>query len=174
MSMPRTDKTLEVTLANAVAYWNELLAFPTYFPVREDVVSNEAWATDPSTYICNGPYTMTGWDHNSMITLTKNPNYVDAAEVTMETIECYLSDDTNNMLTNFENGSWLFIDNVPNNEIANLKTKYPDEFVVTGQIGTYYVCWNINEEILPEGSNLTGDEAEEAKAGDPPRHRAAV
>lgn len=160
----KDDKTLEVTLANAVAYWNELLAFPTYFPVREDVVSNEAWATDPSTYICNGPYTMTGWDHNSMITLTKNPNYVDAAEVTMETIECYLSDDTNNMLTNFENGSWLFIDNVPNNEIANLKTKYPDEFVVTGQIGTYYVCWNINEEILPEGSNLTGDEAEEAKA----------
>ena len=28
------DKTLEVTLNNAVAYWNELLAFPVYFPVR--------------------------------------------------------------------------------------------------------------------------------------------
>ncbi|MGM9662603.1 MAG: ABC transporter substrate-binding protein, partial [Oscillospiraceae bacterium] len=53
------DKTLEVTLANAVSYWNELLAFPAYFPVREDVVSNEAWATDPSTYVCNGPYTIT-------------------------------------------------------------------------------------------------------------------
>lgn len=55
------DKTLEVTLANAVAYWNELLAFPAYFPVREDVVADEAWATDPSTYVSNGPYTMTGW-----------------------------------------------------------------------------------------------------------------
>ena len=71
-------KTLKVTLANAVSYWNELLAFPTYFPVREDVVSNESWATDPSTYVSNGPYTMTGWDHNSVITIEKNANYADA------------------------------------------------------------------------------------------------
>ena len=143
------DKTLEVTLANTVAYWNELLAFPAYFPVREDVVANEGWATDPSTYVCNGPYTITGWDHNSVITLTKNEHYVDADQVTMNEIKFYLSDDANNMLTNFENGSWQLIDDVPTNEIANLKVEYPTEFVVAGQIGTYYVCWNINEEILP-------------------------
>ena len=47
-------KTLEVTLNNSVAYWNELLAFPCYYPVREDVVANESWSTDPSTYVCNG------------------------------------------------------------------------------------------------------------------------
>ena len=143
------DKTLEVTLANTVAYWNELLAFPAYFPVREDVVANEGWATDPSTYVCNGPYTITGWDHNSVITLTKNEHYVDADQITMNEIKFYLSDDANNMLTNFENGSWQLIDDVPTNEIANLKVEYPTEFVVAGQIGTYYVCWNINEEILP-------------------------
>ena len=143
------DKTLEVTLANTVAYWNELLAFPAYFPVREDVVADEGWATDPSTYVCNGPYTITGWDHNSVITLTKNEHYVDADQVTMNEIKFYLSDDANNMLTNFENGSWQLIDDVPTNEIANLKVEYPTEFVVAGQIGTYYVCWNINEEILP-------------------------
>ena len=55
------DKTLEVTLANTVAYWNELLAFPTYMPVREDVVANESWATDPSTYVGNGAYVMSSW-----------------------------------------------------------------------------------------------------------------
>lgn len=158
------EKTLEVTLANSVAYWNELLAFPTYFPVREDVVANEAWATDPSTYVSNGAYTMTGWEHNSVITLEKNPNYVDADEILMDKIEFYLSDDSNNMLTNFENGTWQLIDDVPTNEIANLKTEYPEEFVVAGQIGTYYVCWNINEAILPASSTLTGAEAEAAKA----------
>ena len=158
------DKTLVVTLNNAVAYWNELLAFPTYMPVREDVVSNEAWATDPSTYVCNGAYTITAWEHNSVITLEKNANYVDADKVTLDKLECYLSDDSNNMLTNFQNGSWLMIDDVPSNEIPNLKTQYPDEFVVTGQIGTYYVSWNVNEEILPASSTLTGAEAEAAKA----------
>ena len=158
------DKTLEVTTANYVAYWNELLAFPTYFPVREDVVSNDAWATDPSTYVCNGPYTMESWEHNSVITLAKNPNFYDAAEITMDKINFYLSDDANNMLSNFKNGSWQLIDDVPTNEIAALKSEYPDEFVIAGQIGTYYVCWNINEDILPASSTLTGDEAEQAKA----------
>ena len=158
------DKTLVVTLNNAVAYWNELLAFPTYLPVREDVVANEAWATDPSTYICNGPYSITAWEHSSVITLTKNPNYFKADTILLDELKCYLSDDSNNMLANFENGDWLLIDDVPTAEIASLKVNYPTEFVIAGQIGTYYVCWNVNEEILPEGCELTGVEAEAAKA----------
>ena len=157
-------KTLTVTLSNAISYWNELLAFPTYFPVHEATVANEAWATDPSTYVCNGPYTMTGWEHNSVITLTKNESYYGAADVTMNTIKCHLSDDANNMLTNFKNGTWLLIDDVPTNEIADFKANYANEFVVAGQIGTYYVCWNINEKILPADSTLTGVEAEKAQA----------
>ena len=143
------DKTIVVTLNNPVAYWNELLAFPTFFPVREDVVANEAWCTDASTFVSNGAYKMTGWDHNSVITLTKNDNYWDAENVTMQELKFYLSDDANNMLTNFKNGDWLLIDDVPTNEIATLKAEYPTEFVVAGQIGTYYVCWNINENLLP-------------------------
>lgn len=158
------DRTLEVTLSNYVSYWNELLAFPTYFPVREDVVANEAWATDPSTYVCNGPYVITDWKHNSVITMEKNPEYIDADEVTMPRIDFYLSDDNNNMLTNFKNGEWQLIDDIPTNEIATLKTEYPDEFVVAGQIGTYYVCWNINENLLPAGSTLEGAEKAEAEA----------
>ncbi len=157
-------KTLQVTLYNAVAYWDELLAFPTYFPVREDVVANESWATDPSTYVCNGAYTMTGWEHNSVITLEKNANYIDADKILMDKIEFYLSDDANNMVANFKNGTWQLIDDVPTNEMATLKAEYPDEYIVAGQIGTYYVCWNINEDILPADSGLTGVEAEMARA----------
>ena len=75
-------------------------------PVREDVVANEAWATDPSTYIGNGPYTMTAWEHNSKITLTKNPYYHAVDKVTMDELDFYLSDDANNMLANFQKGDW--------------------------------------------------------------------
>lgn len=158
------EKTLEVTLANAVPYWDELLAFPTYFPVREDVVADEAWATDPATYVSNGPYTMSSWDHDSKITLQKNPDWFDADTITMDTIEFYLSDDSNNMLANFKSGAWQLIDDVPTNEIASLKDEYPDEFFIQGQIGTYYVCWNVNASVLPEGSDLSGVEAEQAQA----------
>ena len=159
------DTHLKVTLTNAVAYWNELLAFPVFVPVREDVVSNEAWATDPSTYVSNGAYTMTGWDHNSVITVEKNPNYHAADTVTMDKIQFFLSDDANNQLSNFENGTWQLIDDVPTNEIASLKEKYPDEFKIDGQIGTYYVSWNVNQEVLPDPSKFgTPEEAEAARS----------
>jgi ABC-type oligopeptide transport system substrate-binding subunit len=158
------EKTIKVTLANAVSYWNELLAFPTYFPVHESAMANESWATTPETYVCNGPYTIDAWTHDSVITLKKNDSYHNAATVTMNTINCYLSDDANNMLANFKKGDWLLIDDVPTNEIATLKTSHPTEFVIAGQIGTYYVCWNVNENILPESSDLTGVEAEKAQA----------
>ncbi len=158
------DNTLEVTTIGLIAYWNELLAFPCYFPVREDVVANEAWATDPSTYVCNGPYSISAWEHNSCITLSKRADYVDADTILMDEINFYLSDDANNMLANFESGEWLLIDDVPTEEIPSLKAKYPTEFVVAGQIGTYYVCWNVNQEILPKDSKLKGEAAEAARA----------
>ena len=158
------DKTIEVTLANAVPYWNELLAFPTYFPVREDIVASEDWATDPASYVCNGAYKLSAWEHNSLITLEKNAEYFDADAVTMDEIKFYLSDDENNMLANFKNGDWQFIDNVPTNEIETLKKDYADQFFNVGQLGTYYVCWNINKNILPEDTALKGEEADKAQA----------
>lgn len=139
--------TITVTLSTSVAYWNELLAFPAYFPVRSDVVSNEAWATKPETYISNGAYTMSAWEHDSKITLKKSNTYHDAASVTMPTLNFFLSDDSNNMLANFKTGEWLMIDDVPTNEIATLKAEYADEFVIAGQLGTYYACWNVNADL---------------------------
>ena len=90
---------------------------------------------------------MTGWEHNSVITLEKNENFHDADSVTMEKIRFFLSDDANNMLSNFKNGTWLVIDHVPTNEIAKLKEQYPEELIIADQLGTYYLCWNINKPL---------------------------
>ena len=158
------DKTLVVTLNNDVSYWNELLAFPTYLPIREDVVANESWATDPATYVSNGAYAMTKWEHNSLITLTKNENYFLADTIKMDEINFYLSDDANNMLANYQKGDWQIFNDAATAEIYTLKATYPDELVVGSQMGTYYVCWNVNANILPEGSELTGEDAEKAMA----------
>lgn len=158
------DNTLKVVVKNKVSYWNELLAFPTYLPVREDIVSDESWATSPKKYVSNGAYKLKEWKHNSLIVLEKNENYIDKKNITMKTIKFYLSDDANNMLTNFKNGDWQMIDNMPTNEMDSLKKNYKDEFHVANQLGTYYMAWNINKRILPEDSTLTGVEAEKAQA----------
>ena len=158
------DNTLQVVVKNKVSYWNELLAFPTFLPVREDVVSDESWATSPEKYVSNGAYKLKEWKHNSLIVLEKNENYIDKKDITMKTIKFYLSDDTNNMLTNFKNGDWQMIDSMPSNEMDSLKKEYKDEYHVADQLGTYYMGWNINKRILPEDSTLTGVEAEKAQA----------
>lgn len=144
-------------------YWNELLAFPTFFPVREDVVENESWAAEAGTFVCNGLYTMDGWEHGSLITLQKNEDHPDADKVTMDTIRFHLSDDGEALQTNFTSGDWLFIDEVFA-DLDSVKENYPDAFHTAGQLGTYYLYWNVNQQLLPEGSGLTGAAAEKARA----------
>lgn len=156
------DKTLQVTLYSDIHYWNELLAFPTYYPVHKQNRGDENgfWATRSETYICNGPYTMDDWTY--MIVLEKNPDYHDANTVTMERINFYFSDDSNAMLAKFKCGEWQFVDDVPADRINDLKVNNSDELNIKGQIGTYFACWNINENLLPE-SSLTGVELELAQ-----------
>ena len=71
----------------------------------------------------------------------------------MGRIQFYLSDDANNMLTNYKNGDWLLIDDVPANEIQSLKAAYPNDFRISGQIGTNYLCFNVNTPLLPQGGS---------------------
>lgn len=142
---------LSVTLNVDVTYFLELMAFPTFMPVKQSVVeaNPDTWATDPSTYVTNGAYYVSAWDHNSKIEFTKNPNYWDAANITMNKLTFWLSDDDTAILANFKSGSYDFIDSVPNDEIANLKTEYPNEFFIAGQLGTYYLIINNDTDLLP-------------------------
>ena len=156
--------TLEVTLKHDVPYWNELLAFPAFFPVREDVVKNNAWANDPATLVSNGVYKIKTWNHNSLITVEKNENHPDVSEISMNRINFYLSDDEANMVANFKKGDWNFIDSVPTKSIKTIKEEYPDEYYNAGLPGTYYLCWNINKNILPKNTKLKGNKVEKARA----------
>ena len=47
-----------------------------------------------------------------------------------------LSDGVNNMLTNFKNGTWALIDDVPTNETVALTVDYPEEFDTVCQSST--------------------------------------
>ena len=156
-------KTLTVTLKNYCNYWEQLLVFPTYLPVREDIVTanGDAWSTDPSTYVSNGAYKLTSWTHDSKLVFEKNENYWNKDSIAMEQITFYLSDDSSNMLANFKNGTYALIDDVPTDEISNLKTS-SDEFHINGQLGTYYAFINEGLDLIPNFSG-SADEKEQAQ-----------
>lgn len=139
-------KSLTVVLTVDVPYFHELCAFPAYLPVKKDVVEADpdGWATKAETYIGNGAYKVTEFS-NSQLVLEKNENYYDVKNVVSDKLTFAFNDDDASLLANYKNGSYLFIDSVPNDEIANLKEEYKDEFYVEGQLGTYYVSFNVND-----------------------------
>ena len=159
-------KTLTVTIANYIPYWNELLAFPTYMPVKKSAVEADSgnWANEAATYVSNGMYKLTGWEHDSLITIEKNPDHPDADLVTMDIIRFHLSDDAGGMLDGYLNHELQMIDDVPAQDIANLRVGAADELKIGGQLGTYYASFNVNRSLLPAGSTLTGAQAEAANA----------
>ncbi|MEE0809045.1 MAG: peptide ABC transporter substrate-binding protein [Acutalibacteraceae bacterium] len=144
-------KKLTVTLPIDVPYFYELCAFPAYMPVKQSVIeeAGDAWATKAETYICNGPYKVTSFTQTELV-MEKNENYFDADKVVSDTLTFAFNDDDASLLANYKNGTYLFIDSVPNDEIANLQEEYKNEFFVEGQLGTYYVSFNVNDKALAD------------------------
>lgn len=136
------EKTLVVKLKTPVPYFLELCAFPTYFPVRQDIIEQygEAWAIDPKTYIGNGPYKMAEWVPGSHILYEKNKNYWNYEALGPEKIKFVLMDDDNAIKSAFEKEEILFADSWPNDEIDAWRDK--PEFHIEGQLGTYYISFN--------------------------------
>lgn len=134
------DKTFVVNLNVKCPYFEEICAFPACMPVREDVVKNETWTTKGETLICNGPYKMETWDHNSQLILVKNEEYYDQDAVNAEKINFHLQDDQNAIYAAYRSGDLDFIESVPQEEVKPLIES--GELIISKYIGTYFVCFN--------------------------------
>ena len=142
------DRTLVVTLKAVTPYFLELCAFPTFFPVQQVAVeaNPDAWATDPATYVGNGPYKLVEWVHDSYMKYEKNENYWDVDSLGPDALEFVLMSDPGAQLAAYETGELLLIDDVPTDEIAALSAN--SDFYKEGQLGTYYVSFNTQNEYL--------------------------
>lgn len=162
-------KTLTAVLSSPITYFFDLMAFPAYLPVPQaaveaaegykdesgKVVNPGAWALEAG-FISNGPFVLESWKHEESMVYVKNPNYYNADAVTLERLELMLSADDAAVLAAYNAGDLDFIDTVPSDEIKNLKDTA--EFYAVDQIGTYYLCFNVNSELF------AGKTVEQAKA----------
>lgn len=80
------DKTLEITLEKPVTFFTQLLAFPLFFPQKEDFVAQQGdkYGKDPDKVIGAGPFVLKEWAHEQKLVFEKNPKYWDAANVKLE------------------------------------------------------------------------------------------
>ncbi len=139
------DNTLEVTLEAPVPYFLSLAAFPTYFPVRKDIIegNEEKWTLKPDTYISNGPFKMSEWKEKESITFIKNENYWDAKNVKLETLEVKLIDDQITYLNAFKSGEIDVIESPPQAEIPTLLDEGTAK--IYPYLGTYFYVINVSD-----------------------------
>jgi len=141
-------KTLEVTLETPIAYFLELTAFYTYFPVNKNVAEkNPNWAKDPATYVSNGPFKLVEWKHNDKIVLEKNKNYYNARKIKLDGIDLDILEDQNTAWQKYRGGEYDLLVDVPASVINQLKQESNPELEIGLQIGTYY--YNINPNVQP-------------------------
>lgn len=141
-------KTLTVVLSYPCSYFDKLVAFGTMSPVQQATVeaNGDAWAVDPATYICNGPYMISEWVPGERIVCKKNPNYNggwDSSKIVSETINFLLLEDSSASFAAYNSGTAQLIKDVPTEEIPSL-TKAEDggDFYVDTILGTYYLSMN--------------------------------
>ena len=142
------DKTLEVVLASPTAYFLELTSFYTYYPVNKKVAeANPDWAKNADTHVSNGPFKLTGWEHNASITLAKNDNYYNSSVVKLDGIEFTILNDENTAWQKYLGGEYDFLTPLPQAVVAQLKAEGNPELVIGGELAVYY--YNLYNKMEP-------------------------
>ena len=138
-------KTFVVNLNVKCPYFEEICAFPAVMPVRKDIIeANKTWTNSPETLVSNGAYKLEKWEHNSTLSMVKNPEYYDQDSVKTEKLAFHLQDDQNAIYASYRSGDLDFINSVPQEEIQKLlDTK---ELKIKPYVGTYFVCFNTEKE----------------------------
>ena len=146
------EKTFEVTLLAPTPYFLGLTGFYTFFPVREDSVTqgaDGAWAIDPAASIVNGPFYLEEYKTGDKLVLAKNDNYWQADQVMLDKIEGFMIVDATTALTAYEAGELDVIDNMPSEEIPRLMAE-DDTFYILPLDGVYYYALNVAVEPLTD------------------------
>lgn len=126
----RDGRTLEVTLERPCAYFLEMLAMVPFWPMHRptyerteayvwpesfsgqpydaglDNPSRRHVATRAAHFVGNGAFRLAAWQFKRRIRLEKNPQYWDAANVRVRTIDVLPVADANTRFLGFETGAW--------------------------------------------------------------------
>ncbi|MBD7937398.1 peptide ABC transporter substrate-binding protein [Cytobacillus sp. Sa5YUA1] len=119
------EKTFEVTLTSPQAYFLSVITNPAFFPINEKVAEeNPKWFAEADSYVSNGPFKLTEWQHDSHFVMEKNENYWDATNVKLDKVH------------------WAMVDDET--------TEY--QMYKTGELDTSAVPAELSEELFADGS----------------------
>jgi len=137
-------KTLEIKLDAPTPYFSNLTAFHTLYPVHQ-----KSYTANPTDWfrktdmVSSGAFKMVSWSSKDKITVVKNPNYWDAANVKLDKVEYYLIEADSTAIQMFETGGLdIHEGNINGAELARLKKDRPDELKILPDMTVYFYRFN--------------------------------
>lgn len=102
------EKTLQVTLEVPVSYFLGLMYFPTFYPVNRSFYEGLAagtFGTSPETVLSNGAFKVDSYEPAALsFGLVKNPDYYDAAKVSLDGLNYQVIKDSQQAFMSYQNG----------------------------------------------------------------------
>ena len=145
------EKTLEVTLTSPTPYFLELTAFKTMYPIHKATAAeNPNWFTEADTYVGNGAFVLSQWQHAGSLTLEKNPEYWDADNVKLSKVNIEMVESETTQMTKFESGEIDFLGtnygSISLDAIERLKSE--DKLNIVDYSGIYWYKFNTTDDVM--------------------------
>ncbi|RNB85356.1 peptide ABC transporter substrate-binding protein [Brevibacillus nitrificans] len=137
------ESTLEVTLESPTPYFLELLCVTAYYPVRKDAVEKEGWTKSPETYLTTGPFVLSELKPKEKYVLKKNPNYLEADKVKLDTLEIVFIESSEAELAAYTNDEIQVSDNMTPEGMKRFENT--PEFFSVPRIGMQYFDFNASK-----------------------------
>jgi oligopeptide transport system substrate-binding protein len=137
-------RTLRVALVHPAPYLPQMLTHTSTFPQPRHVVTAKGkdWAR-VGNHVGNGAYTLHEWVPNGHLTLRKNPRFYDAANVTVEEVVFFPTDDYSAAFKRLRAGELDVQDRMPSQQVDWVKANMPELLHPYPQLSTDFVSANL-------------------------------
>ena len=148
-------KTLQLTLRAPTPYLLSLLNHFSWFPVHPPTILahgkidtlGSQW-TRPENYVGNGPFTLTAWEPNKVISVTKSATYWDRDTVALNAMHFYPIGDHTIEEHAFRAGQLHTTEVIPIDRIAYYQKHKPELLRLDPYLGCYYYLFNVRRPPL--------------------------
>ncbi|MEP7174652.1 MAG: peptide ABC transporter substrate-binding protein [Aestuariivirga sp.] len=140
------DMTFEVTLNAPTPYLLEMLTHQATYPVsKANVEKFGADFVKPGNLVSNGAYVLAEFVPNDHVKAVKNDKFYDAANVKIDTVNFIPTEDRSTAMKRFEAGELDSNDDIPTEQLTDLKAKFGDQVHLGPYLGTYYYVFKIKK-----------------------------
>lgn len=140
------DLTLEIQLEHPAPYLPQLLMHYTSYPVPKHIVERHGddWI-HPDNIAVNGAFTLVKWWSNYIVHLRRNPSFFDAANVALEDLYYYPSNDVNAAARRVMSGEAGWSTRFPSNQVQQLRADLPGYVRVAQYLTCNYFSFNVTK-----------------------------